>query len=685
MKKSIISLLLCCALLMTVLAPSLAFAEDLSFTDYDELLAYLQAQSNDPPSRIEFVCSSQLYKTLSDNDFTELYRLLLKAGIDVQKSYFYYSDSSAAIRVNYPEYIYYPWADVSTTEELEYAIRELSTNADDEAQDFVLVYSDELARELGDRGRLDYYAARCGVDSIYARPLSERVVKISSVQFFDKPYAQVDDYAQFAAAVSGFADQGVTDFYIVFSPELFARISDSSEENKVMESGSKLFSYGAGIYQDKCTIHYYGAEYTDLARAVCRSAEDVKETIREMGAAGISDFELIFANRSVYDELAENDFARLNAIEREAGMIGADMSYGGGRIIYENAEITAEVVALESLADAVAYTESLVQAGSTDIHLFCTEDLYESILGDLAAKGIVFFPSGSNRIYDLLSQAGINDYDLSVSEAIHVINIHVNSLFPGTAIMQAVRNGDSSALTAREKETWDAAAKIAEQAKSNDPLLTAKGIHDWLCEHVVYTNDETTEEDDNAIGAILNGEANCDGYTDAFYLIGSLAGLNIRYQHGDSYNKGLMQFSTIPVTHIWNLLEIDGVWHMVDVTWDDDEDGCTYIWFNVGNDIAKRMHKWNEDMTVELADTTERVYSGSGDFYIRSRQDLENAVKTAEERKLQTLQILFEDLSLSDIVEEAKDMVADASGAGILSYFWEERMGLLGFHELTWK
>ena len=55
------------------------------------------------------------------------------------------------------------------------------------------------------------------------------------------------------------------------------------------------------------------------------------------------------------------------------------------------------------------------------------------------------------------------------------------------------------------------------------------------------------------------------------------------------------------MTHLWNLLEIGGEWRMVDVTWDDEPNGWSYRWFNVGRDIAGQMHVWNEDMTMPLA------------------------------------------------------------------------------------
>ena len=195
---------------------------------------------------------------------------------------------------------------------------------------------------------------------------------------------------------------------------------------------------------------------------------------------------------------------------------------------------------------------------------------------------------GMDPIYDLIAQAGIFDYEISSSRATGAIMIAVNAYYPGTAILRALEEGSESSLYVREQATLAAAQKLAEECRGDDPLETARRIHDALCESIVYTDDEETDEDDTAIGALLNGQANCDGYADAFYLVGTLAGLELRYQHGDSRVKGrgLASFGEA-VTHMWNLMKIDDTWRMVDVTWDDDEDlGPGYTWFNIGKDRA---------------------------------------------------------------------------------------------------
>ncbi len=89
-------------------------------------------------------------------------------------------------------------------------------------------------------------------------------------------------------------------------------------------------------------------------------------------------------------------------------------------------------------------------------------------------------------------------------------------------------------------------------------------------------------------------------------------------------------------------------------------------------------------MTVGIAEQS--IHSiGSRDFYIRSAQDLWNAVDTAQARRLSGFYLLFEDPSLSVYLEDAKNAVGERIAGNTLTWSWNEKMSLLGFHDLTWR
>ena len=653
--------------------------EAAAFASEEEIISFLKAEQ---PEETKLTCTPELYKRLSENGFYGLYRLMAKAGTDYTGAAVYYYEADHTIEIKSLSYTGIPAVEVRSAEDVQNAFRRFLS----EGRGLILLCTDELLTELVDEHLADYYAAGIGIEDIHASYRSGiGIMEISQCEPFSAPWAYVEDYAQFAAAIDKFAEQDITDFFIVLERELFDKVRDETEM-LIMTASSKLTGYGAVIYSDKRTCSFYGAEFTDAPREICRSTDDVQETIRRMGAVGISEFELIFPYPDVFEALAADDFALFHEIQAKAGMISCSMSYSysNDRIIISEAEIVSDVTAMSTLQEAAAYTERLAAEGSRDIHLFCTADLFSALTDGLSNKFMTAAGVGMPRIYDLISHTGISDYEISTSEATRLINIHVNRFFAGTEIMLAVRSGDSSGLTEREMSALQAAREIAREAMTEtDPVRKALFIHDWICAHVVYTTDDETDEDDNAVGAILNGEANCDGYSDAFYLIGSLAGLNIRYQHGDSLDKSAAdQFYS--GTHIWNLLEIDGSWRMVDVTWDDEERGKTHVWFNVGSDIAGRIHVWNRDMTLPIFPVTVRSVDFENEFYVRGETDPEQLIRTARERNLSDFYILFEDPAPAFSHEDVLDALKKQVSNNIIHYSWNEKAGLLGFFEIAW-
>lgn len=138
--------------------------------------------------------------------------------------------------------------------------------------------------------------------------------------------------------------------------------------------------------------------------------------------------------------------------------------------------------------------------------------------------------------------------------------------YPGQRILKAHQEGTVENLSQEERQVYELAMEIVEQAKaeSQGPFALEVWLHDWLYNHVEY------EEGNNeakrlggildlpvytATGALLNGKANCQGYADAFMLLGNLAGFDVRYQVGKT-----------SAMHMWDAIELDGQWYGVDVT-----------------------------------------------------------------------------------------------------------------------
>ena len=171
------------------------------------------------------------------------------------------------------------------------------------------------------------------------------------------------------------------------------------------------------------------------------------------------------------------------------------------------------------------------------------------------------------------------------------------SYYAGWRILCLWRSGKTGQLNAREQETLDAALEIVGGARGTD-LEKERYIYDALCARITYeTLDTVSGDNDCAIGALLNGRADCDGYADAMVLCCGLAGIPCRYMHGDS--REAVPGSAQDGSHMWNLVCINGLWLMTDATWGDREQTVSYLFFNLGQKDALEMYIWNPEAVFQ--------------------------------------------------------------------------------------
>lgn len=168
-----------------------------------------------------------------------------------------------------------------------------------------------------------------------------------------------------------------------------------------------------------------------------------------------------------------------------------------------------------------------------------------------------------------------------------LITILGTEYYTGDKILHAWEHQDMTMLNEEEQQVLELALDLVSQAEAEteNELELERWLHDWLCTKVIYESpdmdvnalDYIQLRELNCIGAMLDGKANCQGYTDAFYLLGNLAGLEVRRLSGDA-GEG----------HIWNMVIMNDQWYIVDCTFDDlsdtNYDGWTYTYFNTALD-----------------------------------------------------------------------------------------------------
>lgn len=186
--------------------------------------------------------------------------------------------------------------------------------------------------------------------------------------------------------------------------------------------------------------------------------------------------------------------------------------------------------------------------------------------------------------------------------------------FPGERIVKAHQSGDTQSLSEDEKEVLRLALEMVDEAKSQaeDNWELELLLHNMLAKHITYSyadvfydKPENQPRHLSVIGALLDGEANCQGYTDAFYTLASLAGFEVER----------LSVETDMASHMANIITIDGRSYIVDLTYNDSSDDAVgYRLFNAGLDMVAMSYTWAEE-------TESRVIVQNSDensYYIRN-------------------------------------------------------------------
>ncbi len=246
-----------------------------------------------------------------------------------------------------------------------------------------------------------------------------------------------------------------------------------------------------------------------------------------------------------------------------------------GEISWENAP---EIGDLESL---VAYMRRVRDARITEAPVIYTGGYmadYEEIL-----KAVNF------AYIDFEIRSG--DEDTS-----HVL--YTLTYYPGDRVADAWLAGNTDGLTEEEQYLYREAAFLVNEAKKlPSDLHRELFFHDQVIGRATYHNRKErvgVPRFCTAVGAMLDGQANCQGYVDAFSMLARMAGFTVGRQSGYAGDA----------EHVWNTILLDGDWYAVDCTWDDASytlngtEYTSYAYFNAPAEILDTTHR-SEEYTLE--------------------------------------------------------------------------------------
>lgn len=136
--------------------------------------------------------------------------------------------------------------------------------------------------------------------------------------------------------------------------------------------------------------------------------------------------------------------------------------------------------------------------------------------------------------------------------------------------------------------------------QTDNEYTKVKKIHDFLVDSIDYEMKSDITVNGHSVfdvtGALLDGQAVCDGYSKAFNEIAKRVGLETKRVTGDAWND------TYSGGYAWNIVKVNGKWYHVDTTWDDpiSYDGKrrkTYEYFLKSDDYMAQSRTWDRNKT----------------------------------------------------------------------------------------
>lgn len=170
------------------------------------------------------------------------------------------------------------------------------------------------------------------------------------------------------------------------------------------------------------------------------------------------------------------------------------------------------------------------------------------------------------------------------------VTIHINKLYTAEEIFET------------NKAVEDIYSKLITDQMTDREKITA--IHDYIINNTIYDTERAENisnnniynkyESQKAYGALLQGFAICGGYSDAMAIF-----LN---------KMGIKNYKISSSNHVWNLVNLDGKWYHLDLTWDDPvvntkENLLLHNYFLITTDelenLDKEQHTFDKNVFVE--------------------------------------------------------------------------------------
>lgn len=192
-----------------------------------------------------------------------------------------------------------------------------------------------------------------------------------------------------------------------------------------------------------------------------------------------------------------------------------------------------------------------------------------------------------------------------------------------------------------------------------DDVTKIKIFHDQIILNCTYNLDYRYAA--TPYGALVAGQALCEGYARSFAMLCNKAGIENLFAIGANQNED----------HIWNMVHLDGNWYNIDLTWDDpplDADGqptppyyiqYSYYLYRTGNAGPNLTVKENLYTLPETNSDFFNYFHYYG-YYARSYEDAIDTLAKQLESALQTnRKFLRVQFSTDELYNQMSKRIAD--------------------------
>jgi len=125
-----------------------------------------------------------------------------------------------------------------------------------------------------------------------------------------------------------------------------------------------------------------------------------------------------------------------------------------------------------------------------------------------------------------------------------------------------------------------------------------KYVFDTLADLITYKTG--AQYNQTAYSALVLNNTVCAGYARSFQLIMNKLGIPCYYVFGTAKNE----------YHAWNVIQLDGEWYAVDLTWCDESSGVAYTYFNITDSTLSKNHTRSEmSSKLPVATGTKNAYN----------------------------------------------------------------------------